>query len=59
MSPRTHPPQQTIISLPLSNLHPHPDNANRMSKDKTSSPSSSAISNTPASTNPSSSGGIP
>ena len=34
MSPRTHPPQQTIISLPLSNLHPHPDNANRMSKDK-------------------------
>ena len=31
---RTHPPQQRIISLPIGNLHPHPDNANRMSKAK-------------------------
>ena len=30
----THKPQQMIISLPLCNLHPHPENANRMSKDK-------------------------
>ena len=30
----THPPQQRIISLPIGNLHPHPDNANRMSKAK-------------------------
>jgi ParB/RepB/Spo0J family partition protein len=29
----TQHPTQTIVSLPLSNLHPHPDNANRMSKD--------------------------
>lgn len=28
-----HRPQQMIVSLPLSHLHPHPDNANRMSKD--------------------------
>jgi ParB/RepB/Spo0J family partition protein len=27
-----HRPTQTIVSLPLSHLHPHPDNANRMSK---------------------------
>jgi len=27
-------PTQTIISLPLSKLHPHPDNANRMSRAK-------------------------
>ena len=30
----THKPQQTIVSLPLCKLHPHPDNANRMSKPK-------------------------
>ena len=30
----THPPQQRIISLPLHQLGPHPDNANRMSKPK-------------------------
>jgi len=29
-----HKPQQQIVSLPLSKLHPHPGNANRMSKDK-------------------------
>lgn len=29
-----HKPQQHIVSLPLSKLHPHPDNANLMSKDK-------------------------
>ena len=29
-----HKPQQTIVSLPISSLHPHPDNANRMSKAK-------------------------
>jgi len=29
----THRPTQTLVSLPLSHLHPHPDNANRMSKD--------------------------
>ena len=31
---RTSNPQQTILSLPLANLSPHPDNANRMSKVK-------------------------
>lgn len=31
---RTTPPQQHIISLPIHALHPHPDNANRMSKAK-------------------------
>lgn len=30
----THKPQQHIVSLPVSKLHPHPGNANRMSKDK-------------------------
>jgi len=30
----TYRPTQTIVSLPLRKLHPHPDNANRMSKDK-------------------------
>jgi ParB/RepB/Spo0J family partition protein len=29
-----HQPQQTIVSLPICRLHPHPDNANRMSKEK-------------------------
>ena len=31
---RTVPPQQTIVSLPIYHLYPHPDNANRMSKVK-------------------------
>jgi ParB/RepB/Spo0J family partition protein len=31
---RTHRPQQTIVSLPIRILYPHPDNANRMSKAK-------------------------
>jgi ParB-like chromosome segregation protein Spo0J len=30
----THRTQQRIASLPLHKLHPHPDNANRMSKAK-------------------------
>ena len=30
----THRPQQRIISLPITDLRPHPDNANRMSKAK-------------------------
>ena len=28
----THRTQQRIVSLPICHLHPHPDNANRMSK---------------------------
>jgi hypothetical protein len=28
----THPPHQRIVSLPICHLHPHPDNAKRMSK---------------------------
>lgn len=30
----SHRPQQTVASLPVSALYPHPDNANRMSKAK-------------------------
>jgi ParB/RepB/Spo0J family partition protein len=34
MSHSTHPPRQRIVSLPLSKLHPHPGNPNRISKPK-------------------------
>jgi len=34
MSTSTHPPQQKIVSLPLSKLYPHPGHSNRLSKVK-------------------------
>jgi ParB/RepB/Spo0J family partition protein len=34
MSHSTHPPRQRIVSLPLTKLHPHPGNPNRISKPK-------------------------